>query len=271
MVTIAIIAILASTILFAMVAAQTAAKVGRTKALIATLDGLLMERWETYATRRVPVLPNATHQDRLNALRELMRMEMPERFTDITAPPAFLRNAAGALWTPSLTEAYKRRLPASPNASANKGAKCLYLIVTLATGDGEARELFSADDIRVDPTDGMSMFVDAWGNPISFLRWPAGYLNSATYFVTEKQTGNALDDHDPFDPLKLDAAAYRLHPLVYSGGPDGVKDVAYDNESGALHQTGVNPYANLSSGMRVGTPMGEGTIDNITNHMMGVR
>ena len=52
MVSIVIIAILSSVTLYAMASVQTQAQVQRTKAQAAKLHELVMERWESYETRR---------------------------------------------------------------------------------------------------------------------------------------------------------------------------------------------------------------------------
>ncbi|HVU86628.1 MAG TPA: prepilin-type N-terminal cleavage/methylation domain-containing protein [Pirellulales bacterium] len=92
MVTIVIIAILAGIVLVAARAAQQAANRANTQALIAKLHGQLMIRYESFRTRRLPIntiglngQQAALH--RLNAIRELMRMELPDRYSDLFAYP----------------------------------------------------------------------------------------------------------------------------------------------------------------------------------------
>ena len=55
LITISIIALMASMILFAFYAAQDAGKEAKTKALIAKLDAIIKAKWDSYKTRRVPV------------------------------------------------------------------------------------------------------------------------------------------------------------------------------------------------------------------------
>jgi hypothetical protein len=92
MVTIVIISILAGIVLVAARAAQQAANQANTQALIAKLHGQLMIRYESYRTRRLPInTAGMTGQQaalhRLNAIRELMRMELPDRYSDLFAYP----------------------------------------------------------------------------------------------------------------------------------------------------------------------------------------
>src|SRR5690606_36855224 len=90
--------------------------------------------------------------------------------------------------------------------SRNQSAELLYLMLSLAY-DGD--EPFTAQPGRP-PTadtddDSLLEFVDGWGNPIEWLRWPAGYLEadpqgapSDWVLITDMQTGDAASDPDPF-------------------------------------------------------------------------
>jgi hypothetical protein len=203
---------------------------------------------------------------RLLALRELMKYEMPDRWSDVTDNPVFLNDR------PPLAKQYWRR---STTATGQYGpAECLYMTVMLATGDGEARTLFSKqdiDDTDPDGPDGAPEFVDGWGNPIQFLRWAPGFA-----FRSELMSGDADADHDPFDPYRRDqpgamptnlnrypasfrnyvaalkdpVPAFRLVPFIFSAGPIGIEDGKIDivlnpNKNMALlgnNEPGMNPY-----------------------------
>ena len=67
------------------------------------------------------------------------------------------------------------------------------------TGGG----IFNDRDFADTDEDGMSELIDGWGNPITFLRW-------APAFRSEMQSGDPINDHDPFDPRKVDRLAFRL-------------------------------------------------------------
>ena len=66
----------------------------RAKAQITKLDQLISEKWNSYRFRQLPIrIPAGTNpvvaaQMRLNVMRELMRMEMPDRLTDLIDLPA---------------------------------------------------------------------------------------------------------------------------------------------------------------------------------------
>ena len=292
LVTIVVISILAGITLTAMGTARESARVRKTRATIATLHDLLMERYESYRYRRVPISTTGLDPDdaadlRLQGLRELMKMEMPDRWADVllgpypgpALDPVLIVDGSNNPTRTALSEAYLRKYSAASPTIANQGAECLYMIITMATADGEARSFFGDKEIGDVDNDGASEFLDAWGKPIPFLRWPAG-------FVSELQNGDADEDHDPFDPSRREPSAYRLVPLIYSAGPDGAFDVIANNVDKDFEYlvnltTGkLDPYVEVlaSSGQQIGLQIdtdvpsdGEQWHDNIHNHLIGIR
>ena len=136
-----------------------------------------------------------------------MLMEVPDRWSDVllNAVPADPTGLADARYPfyqdmqgnsptgrTSLANIYLRRyaaianldnsLTGNPNTREeilnNQGAECLYMVITLATGDGEARSQFGERDIGDTDGDGALEFLDAWGRPIEFLRWAPGFDSS---------------------------------------------------------------------------------------------
>jgi type II secretory pathway pseudopilin PulG len=259
MVAIAIMGILASLLLGAAAVASEAARNARTKSLIARLHTLVMERYDGYRTQRVELRPdwagNATpvltginfvpmvdpyreSAARLVGLREVMRLEMPDRWSDIVfaAPNAGTTIPTSRVGyflqkTPALYSTYARAynrvttstntLTGQPNTTAeileNESAECLYLVIMNATGDGEAPGMFKTTDIGDTDGDGAPEFLDGWGKPIQWLRWAPGFdsdaqLSVASLIRTERKDGTAgvaqaiLDDHDPFDLFRLDTS-----------------------------------------------------------------
>lgn len=253
LVVVTIIGILAGIVFGAVQAARETAKEAKTKAMIAKLDGIIMARYESYTTRRAPIntsgmAPLLAAQARLNAIRDLMRMEMPERWTDISTAPV-----GGLIPRPALSQRYVAQYSAQAPSTEHGPAECLYMIVML--GDSTAREQFADNEIGDTDGDDYPEFVDGWGRPIYFLRWAPGFVDS------DIQTNDPGADHDPFDPRKVDGGAFRLVPLVYSAGPDGqygievIKDHAYTGD----------PYtAAIGGPAQDGT--GERRHDNIHNH-----
>ena len=97
LVTITIIGMLAGMMYGALLMARDSAREAATKATIAKLNTIIMRRYESYMTRRVPLnlstdpggarlTPAQIAQDRLYAMRDLMRMEMPDRIQDVPTP-----------------------------------------------------------------------------------------------------------------------------------------------------------------------------------------
>jgi prepilin-type N-terminal cleavage/methylation domain-containing protein len=297
MVVLIIIGILGSIVMFAMFSAQESARVAKTKNMVSKLNMLVMQRYESYLTRRVPIIrmPNESLANykyrRLQALRELMRMELPDRWTDVKDDPIT------GIRRPAVNRSYFRRAVAARNgAGVNdsdtfQGAECLYLIVAYGTEDADALAHFSQSDIGDVDADGLPEFLDGWGRPISFIRWPAGFLSP-------RQSRNETKDFDQFNlwrivdrpnPPANVPRRFALYPLIYSGGPDRKYDIAAgaNDESGtavSIHYSTpgnppyIDPYLVLpNTSVQIGQPNdndGNGTIDsgdNIHNHDLEVR
>lgn len=193
LITVSIIAIMASMVLVALWSAQETARVQKTRALIAKLDNIIRDRYESYRTRRAPIafttatLLGDRSKMRLDVIRDLMRMEMPDRWSDVyDAPAAPLPPRDGSVIArPALNQAYYRKYisiagttwpPTLPNIFQNQNAECLYMIVMEAVSqEGDAREVFRPDSVADTDGDGFPEFVDAWGMPIQFLRWAPGF------------------------------------------------------------------------------------------------
>lgn len=201
---IVIIGLLSSLFLGAVYQAESTAKRSRTKALTARIHNRLMAKWEEYTSRRLPFNPtlglqagNASAPFRLLiarrqliGLRELARMELPDRYADLTFMPEVLRNGSIPV-QPNVWQAYRRKIHDAAVArgisdddaislvsAQYQGAECLYLIMTLNVDDASlGAESFSRRDIGDKDQDGMLEFIDAWGNPIEFLRWAPGFIS----------------------------------------------------------------------------------------------
>ncbi len=101
MVVITILGLLAGMVVMALHGAEESARASKTRATIAKLDNIIRTIYESYRTRRVAMVdpstgqgtdtsrmdPKVAAQLRLYCLRDLMRMEMPERRTDIANGP----------------------------------------------------------------------------------------------------------------------------------------------------------------------------------------
>lgn len=330
LVTITIISILSAAFLGTSQLAMESSREARTKSTIGKIHGLLMEKWNEYNTRRVDIDTSAYYGDpnrrqfgelsawaRLDATRKLMQLEMPDRWSDILGTTVTIRNpdpsnqtppnilltrefSAGRgyrnmqLAYPAITRTYLRRYNTLVGSAAtieeNQGAECLYMIIMLTTGDGEARTLFSEHDIGDTDGDGAPEFLDGWRRPIHFIRWPAGFGESGRSALI---SADAQADHDPFDhfrsenpppaPSPADNRGYRLVPLVYSNGPDGEADlftspqeIVYPNRS-LFPSAAYRQYPEGAPDSKLGAPYDvnadsdDNSLDNIHNHLQDNR
>lgn len=344
LVTIMIIALLAALVLGVASVAGETARERQTEHMIGRLHTLLTEYGDTFKIRRVRLNPaleaqidnsnlspaakgKAKAEARLYALRELLVMEMPDRWSDVllnavppsnadTVAPLFplyldSTGAPGAFGRSTIGGAFLRRyfqIAANAKTAAqvealtdNQGAECLYMIITMAAGDGEARTLFGESSIGDTDGDGAPEFLDGWGRPINFLRWAPGFesqiqldanlLAGPQQNVTVNNTGwttAAAGDHDPYDMFRVDPLAFRLVPLIFSAGRDetfGIRLVKpYVTWQGVANPNSIpnsppvlQPYKlvqdpNDATQVFLGTPNSDGTAtDNVHNHMLGKR
>jgi prepilin-type N-terminal cleavage/methylation domain-containing protein len=211
--------------------------------------------------------PGLIERARLQMLREIIRTEMPDHPDDIKAtvfwnsapnvsPPVIIRpNFTGLMvgaipvtvpasnvFPSGLTSraaSLYARLIAVPQWDAQfANAELLYLIVEDSEMNGSsAIELFGASEIADRDNDGLKEFVDAFGRPIQWIRWPTGFPQVARSYPDMlnpniiDSTGNLVIEGEPFDRLKADpgwqASSPDLRPGVYpfplvvSAGLDG--------------------------------------------------
>lgn len=290
LVTMAIIAILASIAITGLYVAQESAREARTAALISKIDSVVRPRWEAYRSRPLPAdlqdLPglsgnaNPTLQQiaaaRVQATRTLMRLELPERWEDLFAvtgssPDMVISNSTvrTPAWLPvtGAMQSYRAYVDTIFNTRSAYpsvrfgGPECLYMIaVSDGAGDFSSRSLFSEHEIGDKDNDGAYEFRDAWGNPIFFFRWASGFTP-----YSELQRPDAPD---PFDPRGTQAGAYALYPLIVSPGPDGLPGL-WARSDGFFYgssDANDNPFYKEDSSPLPGTPDGNSHFDNIHNH-----
>jgi prepilin-type N-terminal cleavage/methylation domain-containing protein len=264
LITISIIGILAGTLLFALSGAAETAKESKTKALIAKLNNLIMPRWESYRTRRVPVStlglqPAVAAQPRLDAIHDLMRMELPDRWIDVTDPPAALAfpgtSNTATIPAPAVYQAYQRAYyanvnrtnppPPSPTAVVTyQGAECLYLIVTLGiTDELGGRELFNESNIGDVDNDGFKEFLDGWGMPIRFVRWPAGFGSELGSQASGVVTSGSSSSITATGSFSANPSAYKNTTIVFASGTLIGQQAAVSDSS---YTAGTPPTTTLS-------------------------
>jgi prepilin-type N-terminal cleavage/methylation domain-containing protein len=317
LVVITILAILASMMLFALAGAQENAKQARTQGTIAKLNTLIMQKYESYRTRRVPVdvttlsaslgytasLGNVKGpaKARLNALRELMSLEMPDDFRQIedatstqNPKPPVTPKFLGSL--PALSRKYYTALKNARQQHSNwdsmkheQTAECLYMIVTRGLDDPDVLEQFSSGEIGDTDGDGLPEFIDGWGHPIKFLRWAPRFSSPLQSWDESASPATPPAGRDPFDPLGVDPNnstsfhTFPLFPLIYSGGPDAAlefsgtfQDKGYDigeQPKGGVDYKAIDydPFDisvrnNIGAKTDTNNDGSIDTTDNITNH-----
>jgi type II secretory pathway pseudopilin PulG len=285
LVVICIIAMLSSVVLAALAKTRELAKADATKATIAKLNDLIMRKYESYLTRRVPLnlsglTPPQAAQIKLYAIRDLMRMEMPERWSDFQNGPLKYTTTDGKVSMtlanpPSMLGVFKNKLAAAPINPVGKdhaGAKCLYMWVMAEIPD--AKTLFNSSEIGTPDNDGWKTFIDGWGNPICWFRWApgaSGYNGTASY--SDIQIADPVLHHDPLDYRNVDSTAYQLFPLIYAGviskdtNGDGNDD--YGISAGPLPTASVPPSytpCSTTANQNVGSLMTGVTSPRFTNH-----
>jgi prepilin-type N-terminal cleavage/methylation domain-containing protein len=302
LVVITIIGMLAGISLGALYSARESARVKKTEGTIAKLDLIVQARMAEFLSRRMPIRtrrvnPKVLAELRLQILREIVRMEMPDRLSDLTYPRKGNGRTLGdidaefTVTTGTVSETVKRSGAArsifrrvAGNSEFFDGvgggkaeyssAECLYLIVT---SDPEAREQFQPGEIGDVDGDSVPEFVDAWGMPIKFLRWAPG-------LQSEMQSGDAEEDHDPFDTRRVDPLAFRLAPFIYSAGPDKEYGIAVQDDADpwvfqygqmAANGTEVSRLYEHAAALVIGEPKPNASgdnphHDNIHNHSLGM-
>lgn len=251
LVVLVLISILSSMVLTAVRGVTNSARQARTRSIIATIDSVIQEQYESYKYRPLPVvvpdtrelmlpnqsdvfayevMPSEAARVRLNMIRDLQRMELPDRASDIVMPngdnnaPAQLtaavskvirrggrmvretdkaeRETALVPWAaPAKYRQYDRLIRSrrgAPNLT-HDSAECLYMIMaTSFVGGVPAISMIPSSNIGDVDNDGLLEILDGWGTPIGFSRWPTGYGPS---FADGSQNLSTPDD---FDLMKSD-------------------------------------------------------------------
>lgn len=222
---------------------------------------------------------------RLLCLREVVAMEMPDHPDDIKWSDKWVTNqtmtvvlnsvpkiiptgltigaAAVSVRNPptSRTFGLARKLtnsagkPISGWQNKNANAELLYLVIEDSELNGSsAIELFGASETGDTDGDGLKEFLDAFGNPIQWIRWPTGYEGIARYhpdlldpgIITGSGASLKISiESDPLDRMGADPGygtpslnpGPGAYPLVVSGGIDGVIGLRMESASSMATST----------------------------------
>ena len=231
LVVVSIILVLMGLMASAVSAARGSQKKQATQALIAKLDVIIQQQYATYASRNIPGA--TTSVARGVGLRKMATGDLPDSWADV----AYMASNAS-----QFTSSPQRAYVAIYNAAiaANKtptsdysDAECLFMIVMqggiancLDCGELKTTEKGDTD------SDGFFEFLDAWGQPLRYVLWPAGLElppGSGKFFSTNL-------------PISSAAAGRTMRPLIFSGGVD------------QTNSTAVNGGSNLQLGVKCGDP-----------------
>lgn len=168
--------------------ADNMARETRTRATIRKLNRFVMEKYASYQYRRVP---GRTSEQRLTNLRQLQRYELPDHWEEVHVD-----------YSPRRVVAASRQ--GDRNTSEFPSAELLYQIVMSMP---EADSAFTSMEIADTDGNGLNEFVDGWGTPIYFIRWPAGHYDDNNGAISKIQNGV---DADPFDPAQVDSGGYAV-------------------------------------------------------------
>ena len=279
MVVLVIISLMGGMVLAAVQGVSSTARASRTRSIIAACDSVIQEQYDSYKYRafavNAPITSMLVDHDsnpgtpdilvssevlvtegarvRLIMLRDLQRMEIPDKRLDVststTAPwvptPAVavkavanrvISDASGKAirqyatrsenlisWTrSSRSDMYLDRVATSSLnwTTPNEGAECLFMIMATSFSNGlPAIDSIPNSNIGDTDNDGMPEILDGWGNPLGFIRWPVGFLDSDLVDTSIP---------DEFDPFQVDfgnsvasiTRPWAMRPLIVSAGSD---------------------------------------------------
>ncbi len=279
LVVVMIITMLAGLTLSAVGSARNAAAAARTRATIEKINRVVMKHYASYQYRRVDIGDTTNKQklqvaqEKLKALRALIRHEMPDRAGDL--------NTFSGEALPAVTQMYKTKFAKSSDTS-HAAAELLYMQVM---ADPVGASMFSEGEIGDADKDGLPEFLDGWGRPIRYILWPAGFFRTENSCESDLQVTMNTNDvkfvHDPFDTANIEPGTPALFPLIYSAGPDGVYDINRGTTAGNAQNTfsypaSLSPMTKDGDSRYIGLPWNDTDgnnrvlhhFDNITNHSM---
>ena len=282
MVVLVIVAILSSLTLAGLADSQRNSKAAKTRSTIRKLHEIIVPHYENFLRRRVPLQPPnpppaprwtaaEVALDRLNRIRTLTLYEMPDSWADVAMTGTASTLVSGSAipsyaWT-GVTRSYGayREARTATLSPQHRSAECLFAIVSRGQLEPDVLSQFRQDELGDTDADNAQEFVDGWGRPISFMRWPTGFVAPNSMI----QVDDPVNRHDPLDPFRQELAAFALTPLVYSAGPDGEDGIVQLSSWTGQTLTALFSVTNgASPPQRPGAPTTAVTTarDNITNH-----
>ncbi len=303
LIVIAIISLLSAAMLIALTELQASSKKGRCQQQIKKIDQLIIRRWDEILHKPLPIQLSPSGslsvipQQILRARRELLRLEMPERITDIFDAPIYCP-------VPGTTKAFRRKANSSAGwTEEHQGAECLYLILSVMQDrDSSALDFFFPGEIGDTDEDGMPEILDGFNQPIGFLRWAPGfsYRGPPNHNPRHQSRYSDIQDINPIEsPDATDMGAadsrlggntaddpFNLFPLIVSAGrdgqfgligmPDARRDPANSFKGVSYHSLSPpnDPFYSVFTATNprliLGSPIDDTILDNISNHQIEV-
>lgn len=250
----------------ALSAARGSQKRQATQALIARLDSIIQRQYASYASRSVA---GSTAADIAAARRQLATADMPNSWAEVQTLKEGTTSLVGSpdrkFPLNAAQRAYVQYRDGISPTSQFEDAECLFMIIMLG-GIADCIDCGSLGLSEIGDKDGDKAleFLDAWGNPIGFVLWPAGLElppGGGRFFSTTA-------------PFSTGAAASApggvMRPLVYSRGPDGSASLGVPAASQL--KTGANcgdpanaTVATFAAFAASSTDSADRRADNITN------
>ena len=226
-------------------AADNMARETRTRATIAKLNRFVMKKYEDYM---YAVGGRRRNVERKGSSQPTVRFSEGRDADDLD----------------ERKQPFASRLRDAKNATHDSDIQSAELLYQIVMGIPEAESAFTSMEVQDMDGNGLNDFVDGWGTPIFFVRWPAGHYNGNNGAISKIQNGT---DRNPFDPQGwiLPTTRSRLSSDFFQPGPDRCAEpsIASGNYPCASSNAG-SPGGGSSSGDSQGEA-GE-YYDNITNH-----
>jgi prepilin-type N-terminal cleavage/methylation domain-containing protein len=146
-----------------------------------------------------PVGPLFIERAKMIARKRLFAEKFPQQFAD----------------SPGLSS------PGGTHVSVTESAECLFYAIVnseLYGAEGVEEDAFNADEVQDTDGDGLREFVDNWGRPLRFYRWPTRLIRPAT---TLAATGTAKNLPGALNPIAVSLGTVPVITLLGALPPGG--------------------------------------------------
>ncbi len=245
----ATILLLMSLTAVAVSSARSSQRRNQTRVTISKINEVLSSQWRTYPSQSVRAPSGWT----INQYKRCYRItgDMPPNWNDVEVIAANSSSQFNTRAQKTYRQFWNQKTQTPTGQYAD--GECLFLSVMYGGFAGclDCAGLRSGKDFKDVDGDGFQEFVDAWGNPLGFVLWPAGLTTP---------DGNLFFSNGDNSSDKL---TYELRPLVFSAGPNGAYgiDVGASSNLDELQNCGL-PSANTSLGSVLNS---SDAADNLTN------